>query len=235
MASKIRFASIDEGYSLYYIPGDSEGRWIITDDAGVACTNYNIPEELAEVAAKAKAMVAAGEGVPAQGYDEGILEAGPASEAERLMVEWGWLVPALLSTADAAKALDINERRVRQLCQDGRMGQKVGDTWVITLEDIERNRERKPGRPAVAYERIGSWGGYKVRKAPTGFVVEHWSAHTDELTDDKYLLPYGKAAGGYGKDADLSADHNDLMTIGDFLYHEAPFEGRVLRKGRILR
>ena len=44
-----------------------------------------------------------------------------------------------------------------------------------------------------------------------------------------------KAAGGYGKDADLSADHNDLMTIGDFLYHEAPFEGRVLRKGRILR
>lgn len=142
----------------------------------------------------------------------------------------------LLAVRQAADIMGISDIRVRQLCQDGRMGRKVGDTWVITPGDIQRNRVRLPaGRPAVAYERIGSWGGYKVRKAPTGFVVEHWSAHTDELTDDKYLLPYGKAAGGYGKDADLSADHNDLMTIGDFLYHEAPFEGRVLRKGRIVQ
>lgn len=56
--------------------------------------------------------------------------------------------PALLSTADAAEVLGISERRVRALCAAGRMGRQVGTTWVITPEDIEANKVRKPGRPA---------------------------------------------------------------------------------------
>lgn len=56
--------------------------------------------------------------------------------------EWG-----LLTTAQAAALLGVNEQRIRQLCAEGRMGQKVGRDWVISPEDIERNRIRKPGRP----------------------------------------------------------------------------------------
>ena len=143
MKKGIQFASIDEGYSLYYVPRDSEGRWILTDDAGVVATNFNIPEELLEVAAKAEAAIEAGEGQEARGLGEG----SQLSEAERLMIGWGWPVPALLSTAQAADIMGISEIRVRQLCQDGRMGHKVGDTWVITPEEIEANKVRKAGRP----------------------------------------------------------------------------------------
>jgi len=54
----------------------------------------------------------------------------------------------LLTTAQAADILGISEQRVRQLCAEGRMGQRVGRDWVITADDIERNRERPgPGRP----------------------------------------------------------------------------------------
>lgn len=56
----------------------------------------------------------------------------------------------ILSTADAAEALGISERRVRALCAEGRMGRQVGTTWVITPEDIEANRVRKPGKPRGA-------------------------------------------------------------------------------------
>lgn len=56
--------------------------------------------------------------------------------------EWG-----LLTTAQAATILGVNEQRIRQLCAEGRMGHKVGRDWVISPEDIERNRIRKPGRP----------------------------------------------------------------------------------------
>lgn len=51
------------------------------------------------------------------------------------------------STAQAAKALGVNEQRIRQLCAEGRMGRKVGRTWVITAEEIEKNRVRRPGKP----------------------------------------------------------------------------------------
>lgn len=54
----------------------------------------------------------------------------------------------LLSTTEAAKVLGVNEQRIRQLCAEGRMGRKVGRDWVITAEEIEANRVRKPGRPA---------------------------------------------------------------------------------------
>jgi len=53
----------------------------------------------------------------------------------------------LLSTAEAAEVLGISERRVRALCQSGRMGRQVGGTWVITPKEVEANKVRKPGRP----------------------------------------------------------------------------------------
>jgi excisionase family DNA binding protein len=53
-----------------------------------------------------------------------------------------------LTTRQAAEVLGISETRIRQLCQEGRMGKRVGRDWVITPEEIEANRVRKPGRPA---------------------------------------------------------------------------------------
>lgn len=53
----------------------------------------------------------------------------------------------LYDTSDAARLLGINERRVRALCAEGRMGQQVGGTWVIDAADLRANQERKPGRP----------------------------------------------------------------------------------------
>ena len=167
-------------------------------------------------------------------------ELAAMNPVERRLVDL-YLTPRVqegfMSTADAAQALGIKERRVRQLCTGGRMGRRVGRDWAITPEEIERNRERKPGPPAVAYERKGEWSGCKIRKAPTGFTIECWSRIQGSLTDDKYLLPYGRAAGGYEKDADLDAQHNDLVTVGEFLAEYALRENRlakILRKGRIV-
>lgn len=54
----------------------------------------------------------------------------------------------LFTAEQAAEELGISVQRVKQLCAEGRMGRKVGRDWVISVEDIERNRERPgPGRP----------------------------------------------------------------------------------------
>lgn len=54
----------------------------------------------------------------------------------------------LYTVAEAAEALELSEPRVRVLCQEGRMGKKVGRDWVITAEDIEAMKDRPgPGRP----------------------------------------------------------------------------------------
>lgn len=145
MTESIMFANIDENYSVYYVPGDPEGRWIVTHKAAVVGTNLSMPQAVSELAAKAEAIIAAGAGEKAKAF---------GAEARELMIQWGWLQP-LLSTAEAAKALGITEMRVRQLCQAGRMGLKVGDTWVISLEEIEANKERKAGRPRLSFTRRG--------------------------------------------------------------------------------
>lgn len=54
----------------------------------------------------------------------------------------------LYTVAEAAEALELSEPRVRVLCQEGRMGKKVGRDWVISAEDIETMKDRPgPGRP----------------------------------------------------------------------------------------
>lgn len=88
------------------------------------------------------------------------------------------------------------------------------------------------------YERKDEWGGYTVRKSEKGFIVEWWSARQGEPTDAKYLVEYGD---GYGPGTDLGSRHNELMTVGDYIYActEDPNIARVkvhcLRKGRIVR
>lgn len=55
----------------------------------------------------------------------------------------------LLTTAEAAAYLEISEIRVRQLANDGRIGQKIGRDWLFPLEQLEEfaREPRAPGRP----------------------------------------------------------------------------------------
>lgn len=71
--------------------------------------------------------------------------------AIKFLSQWpeGPQAAPVYSTAEAAEALGVSERRIRALCGEGRMGRKVGDTWVIVDEEIKEYKEtrRAPGRP----------------------------------------------------------------------------------------
>jgi excisionase family DNA binding protein len=58
-----------------------------------------------------------------------------------------------LSTRQAAKRLGISKRRVRQLCESGRLSpaKKLGTNWFIHPDALESGavKNRKPGRPAT--------------------------------------------------------------------------------------
>jgi excisionase family DNA binding protein len=54
----------------------------------------------------------------------------------------------LLTTKQAAKALAVNDSRVRQFILSGRLpAQKFGRDWIIKEKDLKRVADRKPGRP----------------------------------------------------------------------------------------
>ena len=55
----------------------------------------------------------------------------------------------LMTTAEVAEELGVTEVRVRQLCQERRLGQEFGDRWLITREELEQFKRipRITGRP----------------------------------------------------------------------------------------
>jgi len=61
--------------------------------------------------------------------------------------------PQMHSTAAAAMLLGLSEIRVRQLCQKGKLGEKVGRNWVIYGSEIDdfKQLDRPPGRPAKKF------------------------------------------------------------------------------------
>lgn len=54
-----------------------------------------------------------------------------------------------MTTAEAAKELDLTPMRVRQLCQSGILpARKIGRDWLIRRGDLPKAAKRaKPGRP----------------------------------------------------------------------------------------
>lgn len=55
----------------------------------------------------------------------------------------------LFTVTEAAKILGLSVSRVRKLCADRRMGEKVGSTWIITAAELQENTDRPgPGRPS---------------------------------------------------------------------------------------
>lgn len=53
------------------------------------------------------------------------------------------------TTAEAAEKLGLDERRVRQFCEAGRLGVKIGRNWAISEADLKRfaKKPRAVGRP----------------------------------------------------------------------------------------
>jgi len=59
---------------------------------------------------------------------------------------------SLLSCEQAAEVLKVTPIRVRQFCQEGRIGQKVGGQWVIPRDELDQFARipRDTGRPKSA-------------------------------------------------------------------------------------
>lgn len=55
----------------------------------------------------------------------------------------------ILTTEQAAEIIGVSEIRVRQFCQEGRLGKKFGDRWVITAKEAREfsGKQRPSGRP----------------------------------------------------------------------------------------
>ena len=58
----------------------------------------------------------------------------------------------ILDITTAAKELGIAKTTLRQHCQNGYLGQKIGRDWIITRSDLENYKEKRraPGRPPKA-------------------------------------------------------------------------------------
>jgi excisionase family DNA binding protein len=54
----------------------------------------------------------------------------------------------MLTTKQAAEILKVHHSRVRILIREGRLpAQKIGRDWIIMEPDLEKVKDRKPGRP----------------------------------------------------------------------------------------
>lgn len=59
----------------------------------------------------------------------------------------------LITTAEAAEILGVGAQRIRDLISSGRLpakkfGEGRGGVWMIRRSDLEKVKERKPGRPS---------------------------------------------------------------------------------------
>lgn len=94
-----------------------------------------------------------------------------------------------------------------------------------------RSYEAKKVRNNV-YTRAGEWSEYTVREGKTGWIVEGESRITGNRTGYKILIPYSRSV--YQAGADLNGVHNDLMTVGEYIYDERHF-GKWLNRGQIVK
>lgn len=57
--------------------------------------------------------------------------------------------PTRLTTSEAAAELDVTVRRVQAMIADGRLkARKIGRDWMIRPSDLDKVRDRRPGRPS---------------------------------------------------------------------------------------
>ena len=56
-------------------------------------------------------------------------------------------VAKLFDTKKAGRKLGISERRVRALCEEGRLGTQISGCWVISEAELRAFKPRPTGRP----------------------------------------------------------------------------------------
>jgi hypothetical protein len=61
----------------------------------------------------------------------------------------------LITTREIASQLGISPRRIRQLAKSRKVGSQLSDdTWVFTIDDLEKLKYRVSGRPAKTLKKI---------------------------------------------------------------------------------
>jgi excisionase family DNA binding protein len=68
----------------------------------------------------------------------------------------------LLSASQAAKYLGITHQRLYQLAETGRLGRRIGTTWIFTRGELDQYKVERAQRPK---------GGRPKRDAGTPAVV----------------------------------------------------------------
>lgn len=68
----------------------------------------------------------------------------------------------LLNTKQVAERLNVSERRIRQFIAQGRLPAiKLARDWMIKEKDLEKVKDRKPGRPKKHSQKLKRKGGDK--------------------------------------------------------------------------
>ena len=87
------------------------------------------------------------------------------------------------------------------------------------------------------YEKNYDWSGYTVRTSKKGWIIEGWSRISGGRSGWKHLLYYDDAP-PYNASTDLGDHHNNVMSVGDYIYiiGQHPLgPARVLRRGDTVR
>src|SRR4051794_25666510 len=68
-----------------------------------------------------------------------------------------------IAVADAARALRVDDSRVRAMLRDGLLaGEKIGSVWVVDGEDVARRVARGGSPGGRPFSAAGAWGALNM-------------------------------------------------------------------------
>jgi hypothetical protein len=82
------------------------------------------------------------------------------------------------------------------------------------------------------FTKAGEWTEYTVREGDNGWIIEGVSRIQGNRTGYKVIVPFDKSL--YKKGQDLNAEHNDFMTVAEYIQGAEYSLGKVLRKGHVV-
>lgn len=141
-------------YTFIAIADQDDGGWVIIyPDLPGCVTQADTYEEAARMAKDAF------ETWITYRHEEGLPIPEPAFNADP---SWDWdsvrpldEIPTL-TTRDVARELDVTVARVHQLARSRHVGERRGNALMYSRKDVERMKDRKPGRPSKKRERSTS-------------------------------------------------------------------------------
>ena len=145
----------------------------------------------------------------------------------------------LMGVGDAAAALGVSSRRVRQMLSHGTLvGQQVGRTWVVDRADLELFRRRRPAvgrpwQPASAWALLAVASGRAAHLSPSQRArarrrldagLEHFLGRLAVRADLRRYYAHPSVVGMLAATPDVvrsgvsAADHYqmDLVAVGEY-------------------